>query len=69
MQGSCLICRSLVFLPASQDFLDLETSAEGLVEEQPCLEIYDEWEPRQDGNGGEDRERHQVLIPSCQTFH
>lgn len=45
---------SLVFISTRKDSLDLETSAEGLVVEQPCLEIRDEREPRRDGHRTED---------------
>ena len=36
--------------------------AEGLVEEQPCLELRDKGEPRQHDNGQEDEEPHGVLV-------
>lgn len=60
VKASVALCATTV-LP-SEDPRDLQPPAEGLVEEQPCLELRDEGEPRQHGNGQEDEEPHGVLV-------
>ena len=60
VKASVALCATTVL--ASEDPRDLQPPAEGLVEEQPCLELRDEGEPRQHGNGQEDEEPHGVLV-------
>jgi len=47
---------------ASEDTGDLQTSAEGLVEQHPGLEFGHEREPGKEGNGREQEKSHQDLV-------
>ena len=49
-------------LLAGKDPWDLEAPAEGLVEEQPCLELWDEGKPRQEADGKEENKTHDVVV-------
>ena len=51
-----------VFLVASEDTGDLQTSAKGLVEQHPGLEFGHEREPGEEGNGREQEKSHQDLV-------
>ena len=53
--------RAAPILPC-KDPRDLQPPAEGLVEEQPRLELRYEGEPRQHGDGQQDEEPHGVLV-------
>lgn len=55
---------SFLFLAAGKNTLDLKTTAKGLVEEKPGLELRDKRKPGEYCDWHENDNSHYILIPS-----